>query len=377
MATINNISILMFSPEANSITVSANHDVDVNIKVTTSDGIERYDHTSTYTPVDGTISFGDLSDLVNKCILLMATMREIRLNLTPSPYATLAIAVTDNGNTVTSFAKVFYCTAGNVSDPSTFKVLCTQLRKRYIRENIDFYLLWLPLLATGTTFVVQNTVTYVLNGEQHTAHNSTIYTTSIGNERYQYINAAMPALVRDVLGENLYAEAKVYYYQVDILIDNVIIDSVEFNVDRREYPQESLWYFRNSFGLVDQLLLRGHEDEEHELDATFGYSQWHAVALDAEVRRQLTTHSGWLTKAEFRLVAELCRSPQVSRLEKSGLRSVIVKDIEAVRTSPSNEPQGIAISWQYADKREEWEFDTDGNTLGHNIFADSFSTEFD
>lgn len=377
MATINNISILMFSPETNNITVTANHDVDVNIKVTTADGIERYDQTSTYTPVDGTISFGDLSDLVNKCILLMATMREIRLNLTPSPYATLAIAVTDNGNTVTSFAKVFYCTAGNVANPSSFKVLCTQLRKRYIREDIDAYLLWLPLLATGTTFVVQNTVTYVLNGEQHTAHNSTIYTTSIGNERYQVINAAMPALVRGVLGDALYAAAKVYYYQVDILINNVIVDSVEFTVDRREYPQESLWYFRNSFGLVDQLLMRGHEDEEHELDATFGYCQWHAVALDAEVRRQLTTHSGWLTKAEFRLVGELYRSPHVSRMEKSGLRSVLVKDIDATRTSPANEPQGVAISWQYADKREEWEFDTDGNTLGHNIFADSFSTEFD
>ena len=377
MATINNMSTLMFSPEANRITVSASADVSVNIQITTSDGIERYDQTSTYTPVDGIITFGDLSELVNKCILLMESMREIRLNLTPSPYATLAIGVTEDGNTVTSFAKVFYCTAGNVSDPSTFQVLCTQLRKRYIRENIDFYLLWLPLLATGTTFVVQNTVTYVLNGEQHTAHNSAIFTTSIGNERYQVINAAMPALVRGVLGDALYAAAKVYYYQVDILINNVIVDSVEFTVDRREYPQESLWYFRNSFGLVDQLLMRGHEDEEHELDATFGYSQWHAVALDAEVSRQLTTHSGWLTKAEFRLASELYRSPTVSRLEKDGLRSVVVKEIEALRTSPSNEPQGVAIRWQYADKREEWEFDMDGNTVGHNIFADSFSVEFD
>ena len=377
MATINNMPTLMFSPEANHITVSASSDVSVNIQVTTSDGIERYDHTSTYTPVDGTISFGDLSDLVNKCIRLMDTMREIRLNLTPSPYATLAIGVTEGSNTLTAFAKVFYCTAGNVAHPASFKVLCTQLRKRYIRENIDFYLLWLPLLAAGTTFVVQNTVTYVLNGEQRTAHNATTFTASSGNEHYQVINAAMPALVRGVLGDALYATAKVYYYQVDILIDNVIVDSVEFTVDRREYPQESLWYFRNSFGLVDQLLLRGHEDEEHQRDATFGYCQWHAVALDAEVRRQLTTHSGWLTKAEFRLVGELYRSPQVARLENTALRSVLVKDIEAVRTSPSNEPQGVAIRWQYADKREEWEFDTDGNTLGHNIFADSFSTEFD
>jgi hypothetical protein len=371
------MSSLMFSPEANYITVSASSDVAANITITTADGIERYDQTSTYTPVGGVITFGDLSELINKCILLMDSMRTLSLTADPSPRATLSISVTEGQNTVTATSKVLFCTAGNASSPSTFKVFGTQLRKRYIREDIDYYLLWLPLLAAGTTFAVQTTVTYVNSGVQSTASGTSTYTATSGSEKFQYINAAMPVLVRNVLGSSLYASATVYFYQVDILINNVVYDSVEFTVDRRSFPQESLWYFQNSFGLVDQLLLRGHEEESHSLDATFGYCLWNEVSLDAEVRREFKTNSGWLTKGEFRLVSELYRAALVGRQEELGLRRVVVRDIDVARSAPSNEPQGVEITWRYADRRIEWEGDIDGNTLGHNIFADSFAIEFD
>ena len=371
------MSGVMFANGLDSVSVSALGDVGVEIVVVTSDEVERYRQSSTYAPIDGVVTFGDLCELVNKCILLQEDMRTISLVGTPTPYATVEMTVVDGDSTVTASAKVFYCTAGNVGAPSSLHVFATQQRRRLIREDLTHYLLWLPLMASGTTFNVQTAVTYVKDGVQRTAHGVSTYTAASGSEGYQYINAAVPVLVKSVLGNALFHSCKVYYYEVAIWVDNVLLDCVEFEIDRRWFPQESVWYYRNCFGLVDQVLFRGHEQESHLFDGTFGYCGFTEVGLDRDVRKEYKTHSGWLTKGDFRLFGELYRSPVVGRLSGSDVKEVVVRGVEAQRTSPNNEPEGVVVTWRWADRREDWVADIGGNTVGHNTFDDTFEVTFD
>ena len=368
---------LMFAGEANNIRVLASDDVGIEIRVTTSDGIVRYDQTSTYTPVDGEIAFGDLADLINKCILLQEDMSDISLTSTPAPWARLLVSVTDSSTTTTQSAKVFYCQAWNMAGPTTMTNFVTQLRKRKVTRDIAHFPVWLPLMNEGTT-TVNVAVTYVSGGSEGRASQTYTYAATSGSEGYQYIDAAMPVLVRSIMGALLYASATIYKYEVNIWASGVMVDTIEFEVVRQYYPQQSTWYFRNAFGLVETMLLLGREEETHSLDVDLGRSLFDYLALDKDVVREYATNSGWVSKAECRLLAELYRSPQTCRVhEKLGLRKVVVKDIDVVHRSPSNEPRSVDIIWRWADDRQEWLSDHDDAMLGHNVFDSTYTEVFD
>ena len=50
----------MFAYECNDIRLNATEDIEVNITIVTSDGVERHNSTCIYTPVNGEVEFGDL-----------------------------------------------------------------------------------------------------------------------------------------------------------------------------------------------------------------------------------------------------------------------------------------------------------------------------
>ena len=160
--------------------------------------------------------------------------------------------------------------------------------------------------------------------------------------------------------------------------DNLAVyDAVQFKVDRRHWPQLTEMMFMNVFGLPEAVMLRGREEETHELSAEFGYSGWKMVRMDDDVTRDIKVNTGWLTKAERRQYGELYRSPLTGRQEQLGLRRIVVREIEVAYLTPTNEPASFDVTYRYADRRQEWMADLDANTAGHNIFDSTFSVAFD
>lgn len=368
MATINNMASLMFAPETNRITVSNPTDVAVRIKVTTRDNVVRYDQASTYTPVSGVIEFGDLGDLINKCILLTSDLKSPFGLSTIYPYATLQITA---GST-TSTATVYYCTAGNATGVSQFCIFPTQLRKRKVLADQQYCMVWLPQLTALAGASVTVVGTYVSGSTQSTA----TYTTSItGTSGAFTLLNLTPARVKSLCG--ISSSATLYEYTANIWINGVLYDSIQFTIDRRNYPQHAEMLFLNTFGLPESVMLRGREEESHSLEAEFGYNGWLLCRLDDETVRDFRSNTGWLSKAECRQYGELYRSPVTAKKEELGLRRVVIREIDVAYNTPSNEPRSFDVTWRYADRREEWFADLDPNTAGHNIFDSTFAITFD
>lgn len=368
MSTINNISAKMFAPECNNIYVAATQDVSVRIRIVTADNVSRYDQTSTYTPVDGKVEFGDLCDLVNKCILLHDDMKQLTGITARSNSATLVISI--EAEDEEESATVFYCTASNATSPGTFLLFPTQNRKRTVYAGQTNCQVWIPRLSSTNATVTMN-ATYVANGTQQTA-STTISTTGYSN-CYLIVDCSPAAVDQSLLPQG----AVLCEYEIRMMVSGTVYDVVQFKVDRRHWPQQTEMVFLNTFGLPETVVMRGREEERHELDAEFGYAGWNMVRLDDDVQRDFTVNSGWLTKAERRQYGELYRSPLTGRQESLGLRRIVVREIEVAFTTPSNEPASFDVTYRYADRRQEWFADLDPNTAGHNIFDSTFSIEFD
>jgi hypothetical protein len=166
-------------------------------------------------------------------------------------------------------------------------------------------------------------------------------------------------------------------YEILMAVSGTVYDAVQFKVDRRHWPQLTEMVFMNVFGLPESVMLRGREEETHELSAEFGYSGWKMVRMDDDVTRDMKVNTGWLTKAERRQYGELYRSPLTGRQEQLGLRRIVVREIEVAYLTPTNEPASFDVTYRYADRRQEWMADLDANTAGHNIFDSTFSIAFD
>ena len=369
MSTINDMSSKMFAQECNDIYVAATDDVVVRIQIVTADNVTQYDQASIYTPVKGKIEFGNLAELVNKCILLTDDLQQLTGISQRSNYATLTVSIPSE--TLSQNATVYYCTAFNASDPATFSLFPTQNRKRKILADQVNSPVWVPHLASGDVSVTVKG-TYVHNGTQLTARNTT--TISQYADRYILMDCA-PAAVATLL--QLPSGAVLYKYEVMLLTSGNVADVIEFEVDRRHYPQRSEMMFLNMFGLPESVVLRGRQEETHELEATYGYSGWNMVRLEDDVHRDFRTNTGWLTKAERRQYGELYRSPLTARQDSSALRRIIIRDIAVVFTTPTNEPQSFDVTWRYADKRFDWTADIEAAISGHNIFDNTFSIAFD
>ena len=378
MSTIVNISSKMFAPECNDIRVNATEDVEVNITIVTSDGVERYNTTCIYTPVDNEVEFGDLGKLINKCILAMPQMRSIALGTETTPTATLTLTLpNEEPDAVTASATVWYCTAGNVAQPHNLCVFATQLRKRRISPAMSVCPVWVPVMDTTVDYSITLHVVYVDNGVQREADfQQAVSSAAI---RYAYLNAALSGIVKSKLGTALFSRVTVYEYKLSLWMDGVCTDSIEFEVDHRNYPEQSQWYFLNTFGLVESLTMRGHNKETHSLETTIGRAGWYEVRMDDDLQRQFESHSGWITRKEQRQYAELYRSPVVSAIISGDgeMRYVIITDISVEYSFPSNEPQGFSVKWKYADSRQQWYADVVAQIVGRNIFDNTFSFIFD
>ena len=364
------MSAKMFAPQCNNIYVAAAADVSVRVQIFTADNVSRYDQTSTYTPVDGRVELGDLADLVNKCILLQTEMQQLTGAVQRFPYATLIISI--EAEELSSSSMVYYCTAGNASDPSQFLLFPTQNRRRTVYPDQVNCQVWIPRLGSTVPTVTLN-ATYVANGQQQTA-STNIGDTAGYTNRYLLVDCS-PAAVATRLA--LPAGAVLCEYELLMTVSGTVYDAVQFKVDRRHWPQLTEMVFMNVFGLPEAVMLRGREEETHELSAEFGYSGWKMVRMDDDVTRDLTVNTGWLTKAERRQYGELYRSPLTGRQEQLGLRRIVVREIEVAYLTPTNEPASFDVTYRYADRRQEWMADLDANTAGHNIFDHTFTIAFD
>ena len=378
MSSIVNISPMMFAPECNDIRVNATQDLEVNITIVTSDGVERYNSSCIYTPVNNEVEFGDLGKLVNKCILAMGAMRSIVLGTEVSPTATLTITLpNEEPEAVTASSTVYYCTAGNVAQPHNFSVFATQLRKRRICPDMSVCPVWIPVMNTEVEYSITLHVVYVENGVQvEVDFQQAVPSAAV---RFAYLNAALPGIVKAKLGTALFNRVKVYEYKLSLWLDGVCTDSIEFEVDHRNYPEQSQWHFLNTFGLVEALTMRGHNKETHTLETTIGRAGWYEVRMDDDLQREFESHSGWITRKEQRQYAELYRSPVVSAIINGNgdARYVIITDISVEYSFPSNEPQGFSVKWKYADHRQQWYADVVAQIAGRNIFDSTFSFVFD
>ena len=213
------MSAKMFAPQCNNIYVAAAADVSVRVQIFTADNVSRYDQTSTYTPVDGRVELGDLGDLVNKCILLQTEMQQLTGAVQRFPYATLFIGI--EAEELSSSSMVYYCTAGNASDPSQFLLFPTQNRRRTVYPDQVNCPVWIPRLGSTVPTVTLN-ATYVANGQQQTASTS-IGSTAGYTNRYLLVDCS-PAAVDQLL---LPQGAVLCEYEILMAVSGTVYDAVQ------------------------------------------------------------------------------------------------------------------------------------------------------
>ena len=373
MSQIHNLTTTMWACELNDVYVSADADVSVRIVVNDADGVTRFDNVSTYTPVAGKVEFGELSRLVNQAILLSDEVKSgiSAAESSRTPVANITISLPEEE--ISATAQVYYYNGyyrEGVGDMSEFPMQIDAVR---VTPSQRFWV-WVPTMGTATRKVTARVV-YAYNGMRR-EETFEIQTYTDHTSAYAFLDCSLAALFSGRLSPAVWSSAKIHQYDILLWTDGEMTDQINVTVDHNHYPSCLEFGFLNSFGVPEVIALHGEDEEEHKMEADFGYSQWRYTRLDEEFWVEHKTNSGWITRKEKARALELHRSPEVV-LFASTIIPVTITDIDASFLLAKTKPESIDIKWRIADRRDIYEVDTATSMAGHGVFDETFSTAFD
>ena len=373
MPQIHNLVSQMWACELNDVYVTAEADVAVRIVVTDADGVTRFDNVSTYTPVGGKVEFGELSRLVNQAILLS---REVKSGISTAerqrtPVANIDISLPEEE--IAGKAEVYYYEGHHREGVGNMDEFPMQIDEVRVTPSQRFWV-WVPVMGTATREVTARVV-YAYNGMQR-EETLSIQTFGEHTGAYAFLDCSLSALFRGRLSPPVWRAAKIHQYDIILWTNGVMTDQINVTVDHNHYPSSIEFGFLNSFGVPEVISLHGKDEEEHKMDADFGFSQWRYTRLDETFWIEHKTNSGWITRKEKARALELHRSPEVVIFAET-IIPVTVTDIEASFILAKTKPESIDIKWRIADRRDIYEVDIATSMAGHGVFDDTFSTAFD
>ena len=291
----------MFALAANDITILAQDTVRVQVSIAIVSLDTVFENAGYYIPVNGVVHLGELGELANSCIQLAENFGRFGMEQSRNAYCTLTISLPDEE--ISSSSELWYCRKdlGGVLPP--IPRFATALRNRRLSAD-QFFPLFAPCLLAYT-------------------------------ER-----AVSPVS----------SSAKLLFYDVELYHHGDIVDRVHCEVEEVNYHHTIEIVYINFLGVQDCIMLRGDDEETHEMEASYDYFQSTYQRYDTQFTEEHKASSGWIDNDEWKAICDMVESPYLSVVANGGFIPIVITDVDVKRVQPSNAPKAITITWRYANR---------------------------
>ncbi len=168
----------------------------------------------------------------------------------------------------------------------------------------------------------------------------------------------------------------VLFYDIACIKDDMIVDSIRYEVDKRNFQTEVQFAFVNMFGIYEFVTFTGQTEDKVDFSSDLQYINGAKVKVDDEHSFSRKINSGFLNKKEYLTVKDMILSNRVKLVEDDGsLVDIVITEAEFSDKRPANIPYSCSIAYTRAD--DEHKFSKDYVSFDRNIFDASFDNAFD
>lgn len=344
----------------------------VEIKVLDWHGSEVYKGGGKYVVVDGVVLITGLQEMLNRYCLLGVNHRDALDYSGVDPWVTFCYYIAEED--FDSQTKVYYNRRLMKWGPGDdFQYWAVQERDRKVLPGMRCGLYF----DNNAALTVRVGLAYVdTAGEVRYSEKTVDY----DNDQRQWvmIDGSIDGAVGYVLDAGS-AVGRVLY--ADYMLDDgkVVTDKVRVTPLDNAPAHSVEVIFLNMFGVYETLLMTGSDTENVELEASYGYANGKMVRTDAICEVSHEMHSGWLSRARYATVIDMCESPWVAvKAADGGWREIVVTELKAERVRPNNMPDDVVVSWRYAERIGQMRAVFEPvNPAADDVFDYSFDRVFD
>ncbi len=340
MSTIQGMRQEMFALAANDITILAQDTVRVQVSIAIVSLDTVFENAGYYIPVNGVVHLGELGELANSCIQLAENFGRFGMEQSRNAYCTLTISLPDEE--ISSSSELWYCRKdlGGVLPP--IPRFATALRNRRLSAD-QFFPLFAPCLLGLTVY---HKLAFLDNGEiKYITDEEEVI--GFGHDNYKPIDIS-PYTERAV--SPVSSSAKLLFYDVELYHHGDIVDRVHCEVEEVNYHHTIEIVYINFLGVQDCIMLRGDDEETHEMEASYDYFQSTYQRYDTQFTEEHKASSGWIDNDEWKAICDMVESPYLSVVANGGFIPIVITDVDVKRVQPSNAPKAITITWRYANR---------------------------
>ena len=366
------LPILGWSSECDELRIlSASETVEIEMSVIAGLGIEVLHRQAEYVAVNGVITISGLQEMLNRYCLLNYNMLDDMSKAGLMPKCTFKWRVVGDAwqetLVVYNRRKMSFPLIGD----NLFFGVQDRQRKVRVGQSIPLYY-WVSFGAVSVGLAYVNKAGVVSYAEKQLPDNS--------EGMWAKLDASVGGAVSYVLGgwDDVW---RVLYYDFQLQDSEKIYDRVrcEVEYDNLSAPHILEVMFLNMFGVYETLLMTGSDTESVELESSTGYANGKLIRTDGVLQVLHEMHSGWLSRARYATVIDMCESPWVAVKAADGSwREIVVTKLKAERVRPNNMPDDVVVSWRYAERIGQMRAVFEPvNPAADDVFDYSFDRVFD
>lgn len=333
-------------------------------------GSEVFRTSGTYSAVNGVVEIVGLQDLFNRYCLLDIDHLESMLWDGTDPWIKFQYTVLEEE--FSQETKIYYNRRKMRYRPGPYELWAVQNRRRVITSETACSLYF----DCECGFSPRIGLAYIDNSGQVQYKEMPIQYSNDQGQWYR-IDSSVNGAVSSVLG-GMSDVSRVLY--VDYMLQNgdTLKDRVRMTVDYQDRHPQSEIVFLNMFGVYETVLLTGKDTEAMGLEASFGYANNKYVRIDADSEIEHELNGGWLSAEKYATILDMCSSPWCAIRSKNGSwREIVIVEVEAERSRPSNTPDNVALRYRFADKVGQMTSLIVPDTGEQGVFDSTFDRIFD
>lgn len=333
-------------------------------------GSEVFRTSGTYSAVNGVVEIVGLQDLFNRYCLLDVDHQQSMLWDGVDPWIKFKYTVLEEDSSWET--QIYYNRRRMTEQPAPYGLWAVQDRRRMITPDMAGSLYF--DCSSGLSPKIG--LAYI-DESGNIQYKETVVGYTNDQGQWYRIDSSVNGAVSSVLG-NLSDVSRVLY--VDYMLQNgdILKDRVRMTVDYQDRHPQSEIVFLNMFGVYETVLLTGKDTEAMGLEASFGYANNKYVRIDADSEIEHELNSGWLSAEKYATILDMCSSPWCAIRSKNGSwREIVIVEVEAERSRPSNTPDNVALRYRFADKVGQMTSLIVPDTGEQGVFDSTFDRIFD
>lgn len=326
-----------------------------------------------YPDKDGNVKIHGLGDVA------LSYFRDLDINLlhTTDDYTSIRYYVmisgsiyNDAGEQAGSFTQTFYYSNCRTGMSAYDKRFLSRFSKRMVRVD---QVVPVAYHKMGQTLVLG--IAYKSQDKARFHKVNFFSNTAPGTFDIRYFS--VPAIVERLnkeLGVS-YTADDIIFYEASLYSQEVLIDKIHFDIDRRHYPQITHFVFYNCFGFPESLYFTGRDERSSELTASFGSVKGEYLKLHTDLITSHTANTGYINDTIRDCVEDMVHSTKVYLYKNDVLGDLItITEVDFTESKPRTEPLNIKLTYRVANECQRI-FARD--SLRERIFDKTFDSTFD